>query len=105
MKTPDFLLYLAVCAGVTYLIRMLPLVLVKKKITNRFIRSFFYYVPYAVLAVLTFPAIFHATAHIASGIAATVVAAVLAFFDRSLIAVAAGSAAAALISELIITII
>lgn len=49
---------LAVMAGVTYLVRMLPLVLVKKKIENRFINSFLYYVPYAVLAVMTVPAIF-----------------------------------------------
>ena len=53
---------LAVMAGVTYLVRMLPLVLVKKKIENRFINSFLYYVPYAVLAVMTVPAIFSSTA-------------------------------------------
>ena len=61
-----FALYLAVMAGVTYLVRMLPLVLVKKKIENVFIRSFLYYVPYAVLAVMTIPAIFFATSSVIS---------------------------------------
>lgn len=50
---------LAVMAGVTYLVRMLPLVLVKKKIENKFINSFLYYVPYTVLAVMTYPRYFH----------------------------------------------
>ncbi len=64
---------LAVMAGVTYLVRMLPLVLVKKKIENRFINSFLYYVPYAVLAVMTVPAIFSSTASLPSAIAGFVV--------------------------------
>ena len=59
----NFYVYLLVMAGVTYLIRMLPLVLLKKKITNRFLLSFLYYIPYAVLAVMTVPAIFSATAN------------------------------------------
>ena len=54
--TENFFIYLLVMAGVTYLVRMLPMVLVKKKITNTFIRSFLYYVPYAVLSVMTVPA-------------------------------------------------
>ena len=58
----NFYIYLLVMAGVTYLIRMLPLALVKKDITNPFFRSFLYYVPYACLAAMTFPAILGATA-------------------------------------------
>ena len=54
-------LYLLVRAGVTYLIRMLPLVLLKREITNPFVRSFLYYVPYACLAAMTFPAILFST--------------------------------------------
>ena len=50
-------IYIAVMAVVTYLIRMLPLALIKKKITNRFFKSFLYYVPFVTLAVMTFPAI------------------------------------------------
>ena len=68
---------LAVMAGVTYLVRMLPLVLVKKKIENKFINSFLYYVPYAVLAVMTVPAIFSSTASLPSAIAGFAVALVL----------------------------
>ena len=52
-------LYILVMAGVTYLIRMLPLALSKKEITSNYIKSFLYYVPYACLAAMTFPAILH----------------------------------------------
>lgn len=55
-------LYIFVMASVTYLIRMLPLIIFKKKIKSRFIRSFLYYIPYAVLAAMTFPAILSSTA-------------------------------------------
>lgn len=96
-----FFLYLLVMAGMTYLIRMLPLVFFRKKIKSRFVRSFLYYIPYVVLAVMTVPAIFHATNYLASGIAAAIVAVVLAYFGRSLITVAAGSAVTVLIVELI----
>ena len=53
--------YMFIMAAVTYLIRMLPLALIKKKITNRFFKSFLYYVPFVTLAVMTFPAILTAT--------------------------------------------
>ena len=52
---PNFFLYLLIMAGVTYLVRMLPLVLCRRKIENKFIRSFLYYIPYAVLSVMTVP--------------------------------------------------
>ena len=54
---PNIYVYILVMAGVTYLIRMLPLVLFKKEITSPFVKSFLYYVPYACLAAMTFPAI------------------------------------------------
>ena len=54
---PNVYLYILVMAGVTYLIRMLPLVLFKREITSPFVKSFLYYVPYACLAAMTFPAI------------------------------------------------
>ena len=97
-----FFLYLLVMAGVTYLVRMLPLVFFQKKIKSRFVRSFLYYIPYAVLAVMTVPAIFYSTGSLASAIAGFAVAVVLAFFGRSLIVVAAGSAFTVLIAEIII---
>ncbi len=91
---------LAVTAGVTYLVRMLPLVLVKKKIENKFINSFLYYVPYAVLSVMTVPAIFSSTASVPSAVIGFVAALVLAYFERSLLTVAAASCAAVFLTEL-----
>ena len=97
-----FLKYLLIMAGVTYLIRMLPLVFFRKKIKSRFLRSVLYYRPYAVLTVMTFPAVFYSTGYLASAIAGTAVALLLVFFRRSLIVVAAGASLAVLIAELII---
>ncbi len=97
-----FLLYLLTMAGVTYLVRMLPLVFFRKKIESRFVRSFLYYVPYTVLAVMTVPAIFYATGSFYSAIAGAAVAIALALFDRGLLTVAAGSALTVLVTELII---
>lgn len=61
----DFFIYLFIMAGVTYLIRALPLVIFKGKITNRFVQSFLYYVPYAVLGAMTFPSILFSTGNLA----------------------------------------
>ena len=98
-----FLPYLLVMAGVTYLVRMLPLVLVKKRIENRFLLSFLHYIPYAVLSVMTVPACFFATAHIASALAGFAVAVVLAYRERSLLTVAAGACGGVFLCELILT--
>ncbi len=98
---PEFFLYLLVMGGVTYLVRLLPMLIVRKKITNKFVRSFLYYVPYAVLATMTFPTIFFATDHLVSGIVAAAVCVLLAYFKRGLVTVAAGGAASVLIIELI----
>lgn len=98
---PNFFIYLGVMAGVTYLVRMLPLVLVKKKITNTFLRSFLYYVPYTVLSAMTFPAIMFSTGNIVSAAVGAVVALLLAYFGRSLLTVAASSAASVFIAELV----
>jgi branched-subunit amino acid transport protein len=97
---PNFLIYLVVMAGVTYLIRMLPLVLVRRKIENKFISSFLYYVPYSVLSVMTVPAIFYSTGHILSAAVGTAVAVVLAYNKKSLIIVAASAALAVFVCEL-----
>lgn len=96
-----FLLYLLVTAGVTYLVRMLPLVLMKKKITNRFILSFLHYIPYSVLAVMTLPAMFYATERIPA-IAGFIVAVVLAYKGKSLLTVAAAACGAVLVCSLLI---
>ena len=100
-----FFLYLLVMAGVTYLVRMLPMVFCRKKIKSRFVRSFLYYVPYTVLAVMTVPGILYSTGSIASAGVGAVVAVLLAIFGRSLLTVAAGSALGVLIVEIILKLI
>ena len=94
MSFKIFLPYLFVMAIVTYLIRAIPLVLVKHKIKNKFFNSFLYYIPYTVLAAMTIPAIFTATGSLISAIAGLVVAVILAYQRKSLIVVAIGACAA-----------
>lgn len=81
-------LYIAVLAITCYLIRVLPLTLIRKPITNVFVQSFLYYVPYVTLAVMTFPAIMESTGSQAAGLAALVAGAALAWFGGSLFQVA-----------------
>ena len=100
-----FPIYLAVMAGITYLIRMLPLVLIKKKIKNKFLISFLYYIPYTVLAVMTVPAIFYATSSVISACAGFVVAIALALWGKSLLTVAALSSVAVFVAEWIMTLV
>ena len=101
----NFFIYLLISAGVTYLIRMLPLVLVRKKIANRFVRSFLYYVPYSVLSVMTVPAIFFSTGSVISAVAGTLVAMLLAYKNKSLIVVAAAAASSVLAVELLLSLL
>ena len=93
-------LYILLMAVVTYLIRALPLTLIRKEIKSKFIKSFLYYVPYATLAAMTFPAILNATDYVISSVIGFVVALILAFNRKSLLTVAAFSCAAAFIAEL-----
>lgn len=102
---PMFFLYLAVMAGVTYLVRMLPLVLIKKKIENRFLLSFLYYMPYAVLSVMTVPAIFFATESVLAASIGFLVAIVLAYFGKSLVVVAGISCLTVFLCELVIPLL
>ncbi|MEA4911739.1 MAG: AzlD domain-containing protein [Oscillospiraceae bacterium] len=95
MNAAVYLKYLLVMAGVTYLIRMLPLVAADKKLTNRFLRSFLYYVPFAVLAAMTVPAAFYSTGSIFTAAAGFVVALALALCGGSLVTVALAACAAA----------
>ena len=98
--------YIFVMAGVTYLIRVLPLVLFKKEITSPFVKSFLYYVPYACLAAMTFPAILTATsAGIVSGIAALIVALIAAYREKSLLTVAVCACAAVFIVERVMELV
>lgn len=96
-----FFLHLAVMAGVTYLIRAVPLVLCRGEVKNHFMRSFLAYVPYAVLGAMTFPAILYSTDGFISSIAGTIVALVLAFCRKGLLTVAVGACAASFLVKAI----
>lgn len=89
-----------VMAGVTYLIRVLPLTLFRKKIKNKFVRSFLYYVPYVTLSVMIFPAILDATKAPLSALVGFIVAIVFAYKEMSLIHVAMLSCLSVFIVEL-----
>lgn len=95
-------IYIAIMAVTIYLIRVLPLTLVRKKIKNKTIRSFLYYVPYVTLSVMTFPAIINATGTIYSGIAALVAGGILAFLGAGLFPVAVSSCIVVYVVELLL---
>lgn len=94
-------LYILVMAAVTYLIRALPLVLIRKKIGNRFLRSFLYYVPYATLAAMTFPAILFSTDRIFGAAVGFAAAVCLALRGKSLLVVAGGASLMVFLAELL----
>ena len=89
-------------AAVTYAVRMLPLAVFQKQITSRWIQSFLFYIPYAVLGAMTFPAIFYATGNIATATAGLAVAVVLAYFNKGLLLTAIGASAAVFLAGLIL---
>lgn len=98
----SIIIYIAVMAGITYLIRMIPFTAFRKQIKSRFVKSILFYLPYAVLAAMTVPAIFYSTGNLKSAVVGTVVAVVVAFFEKPLIVVALAAASSGLITELII---
>ena len=95
-------IYILIMALVTYLIRVLPLTVIKKQIKNKFIRSFLYYVPYVTLAVMTFPAIITATKSPISGICAFIAGIVTSFFGFGLFKVAVSCCFTVFLMELIL---
>ena len=95
-------IYILVMAGVTYLIRLLPLTLIQKEIKNTTIRSFLYYVPYVTLAVMTFPAILTATSSIWSALGGFLIAIFLAYRGSSLFKVSLASCLVVFIIEIFI---
>lgn len=95
-----YLLVMAVTCIVTYIIRALPLTLLRREIKSRFLKDFFYYIPYAVLGAMTFPAILYSTRSIPSAVCGFLVACVLALLKKGLLLTALGAAAAVYISEL-----
>ena len=86
---------------VTYLIRVLPLTLIRREITNKTIRSFLYYVPYVTLAVMTFPAILSATQSPVSGWIALAAGLALAWFGGSLFQVSVACCVVVFVTELL----
>ena len=101
----DFWIYLLILAGSTYLIRAIPFAAIRKKINNRFVKSFLYYIPYAVLSALTLPAAFYATGNVISGAIGLVVGGIFAYMGKSLTLVAVISCAAAFLTECVMMLI
>lgn len=96
-------IYILVMAGVTAMIRILPLTLIRKEIKNVTIRSFLHYVPYVTLSVMTFPAILSATQSMWSALAALVVDILLAWRGKSLFVVSVAGCIVVLIAEFIMS--
>ncbi len=102
MDNLQFFIYLLILAGSTYLIRAIPFAAVKKKIENRFIRSFLHYIPYTVLAAMTFPAALYATGNLFAASLGVIAAVVFAIMGKSLTTVAIASSLAAFLAEIVL---
>jgi len=98
----DVFLYIIGMAVVTYLVRVLPLTLIRKEIKNTFIKSFLYYVPYVTLSVMVFPAILEATSSPWSALVGFIVAILLAYFGSSLFKVSLLACLAVFVMELFV---
>lgn len=94
--------YIFIMFFVSFLIRVLPLTLIRKEIKNRTIRSFLYYVPYVTLAVMTFPAIMDATAKPMAGLASLVLGMIIAWFGGGLFPTAIACSTTVFILEMIL---
>lgn len=102
MDVKEFFIYLLIIAGTTYLIRAIPFVAIRKKITNIHINSFLYYIPYTVLTAMTFPAALYVTGNIISAIGGLVSACLMSLKSKSLTIIALTASLVVLICELII---
>lgn len=100
MDWASFWKYVLVMAGVTYLIRMLPLAAIRGKVKSRFVQAFLYYVPYAVLGAMTIPAVFSSTGSLPGAIAGVAVAMVLGWMGKGLLTVAVAACVAAFVTAL-----
>lgn len=103
--THNLYLYIFIMAATTYLIRMLPIAFVQKEITNRFVRSFLFYVPYVCLSTMTFPAILTASGSVLSGVIGLLTAFFMAYRGKSMVQVAILACAAVFITERILVFI
>ncbi len=95
-------IYIFIMAAVSFAIRVLPMTLIQRPITNKFIQSFLYYVPYVTLAVMTFPAITNATQSQVSGTIALLVGILAAWFGADLFKVAIICCSVVLVTEFFI---
>lgn len=102
--TLNIILYILVMAGITYLIRALPLITFRKKINSHYIRSFLYYLPYTILTAMVIPPVFESTGNLTTALVGLIVAVLLAFLNQSLIKVALGASAAAFFTGIIINL-
>ena len=100
-----FIPLLIVMALTTYLVRMIPFVLFRKKLEKPSVKAFFDYIPYTVLSAMTFPAILYSTDSMLSAGAGALVAVILAYRGKSLLTVAIGTCAAAFLVSLGLTLI
>lgn len=101
MDNKSFFILLAVMAVSTYLVRAVPFVLFRKKITSKKVKAFFDYIPYTVLSAMTFPAILYSTDSVISAAAGALTAVILAYKGKSLLIVAIGTCAAAFLVSLL----
>lgn len=101
----EYWIYLLIMAGSTYLIRAIPFALVRKKIESPFIRSFLYYIPYAVLTAMTFPAVLYATGNITAAAVGFGVALILALLKKGLTTVAMAASAAVFLTDWLMTLL
>ena len=100
----DFLIYLLILSGSTYLIRAVPFAAVRRSITNKYVKSFLYYIPFAVLTAMTIPSAFYTTGNVASGAVGLFVGGAFAFKGKGLTFVAVASCIGALLTELLIAL-
>ncbi len=105
MELREFFIYLFLLAGSTYLIRVIPFTLIRKKIKNPFIKSFLYYIPYTVLTSMTFPFALFATGNIVSASVGLAAAVLIALGCKNLTVVAVGSCTSVLVCEVIMKLL
>ena len=101
MNNYEYFVYLLIMVLVTYILRVVPFLLIRKKINNKFINSVLYYIPYTVLTTMTFPAALYVTDHIASAVVGLVFAILCALKIKNLTVVAIISCVAVLLTEII----
>ena len=102
MTKSYILMSIATMAIITYLIRVIPMLVFKSKIKNQFLKSFIYYVPYVVLSIMTFPAIFYSTNYFLSALLGTILALILSYYDLGLVKTMSISAIFVYLVEMVI---